>query len=58
MKIAVTITICAQIGIETWRDIHKTQIFDDTATISEIMAWVSTHDKTATFSSLQISDVE
>ena len=40
MKTAVTVTTCVQIGIETWRDVCTTKVFDENATLGEIDKWV------------------
>jgi len=40
MKYALTVSGCGQVGINEWRDWHKTAIFDESATISQINSWV------------------
>ena len=55
MKIAVTVTVCQQIGMETWKDIHTTKVFEENSTIKDIDNWIKTIDKTATFVSVKIS---
>ena len=40
MKIAVTITICGQIGIDQWKDFHYTKSFELNTTIEEIDKWI------------------
>lgn len=55
MKIAVTVTVCHQIGIETWRDFNTTKVFDENSTIKEIDAWIKSIDKDANFSNAKIS---
>ena len=57
VKIAVTITYCTQIGMETWRDERKTKVFESTEIISEILRWAKTIDQTATIPVLKFSDV-
>jgi hypothetical protein len=58
MKIAASITTCDQIGIETWRDKETTKIFSGTNSISDIMNWAKTIDKSISFSSLRLSEVD
>ena len=55
MEIAVTITTCHQIGIETWQDFHTTKVFKETQTIKEIDDWIKSIDKTFNFSNAKIS---
>lgn len=55
MKIAVTVTSCHQIGIETWLDDHITKTFDEKSTIGEIDTWIKSVDKSASFSNVKIS---
>lgn len=56
MKIAVTVTTCHQIGIETWQDYHKTKVFDETATVKQIEDWIKSIDKNSSFANTKISD--
>ena len=42
MKIAVTITVCGQIGIDEWKNYYYTKIFDYSVTILEINSWIKT----------------
>lgn len=55
MEIAVTITTCNQIGIETWLDSHTTKVFDEERTIAEINSWIKTIDKSGDITSAKIS---
>ena len=55
MKIAVTVTTCTQIGMETWQDYHSTKVFDENSTIKEIDEWIKKIAKTANFGSAKIS---
>lgn len=55
MKIAVTVTSCYQIGIETWQDVHKTKVFQENATVKEIDEWIKSIDNNADFSNAKIS---
>ena len=57
MKIAVTITTCGQIGIDTWKDFHTTKIFHEDATLKAINDWIKSIDKTSDFSSAKFSVV-
>lgn len=45
LEIAVTVTTCKQIGIETWRDINTTKVFNQNSTLKEIDDWVKSIDK-------------
>jgi hypothetical protein len=58
MKIAVTVTGCRQVGIDAYRDWHRTRVFDDTASIREMMAWAKATDERAVFSDLLFSEVD
>lgn len=58
MKIAVTVTTCHQIGIETWRDDHMTKVFDENSTLKEIDEWIKSVDKSASFPNCLISTLE
>lgn len=40
MKIAVTITVCRQIGIDEWKSYYHTKSFDSTVSIDEINIWI------------------
>lgn len=55
MKIAITVTQCRQIGIDTWKDLHTTKVFDEGATIKEINEWIQTIDKTWTIANATVS---
>ena len=55
MKIAVTVTVCHQIGMETWRDYHTTKVFEETSTIKEIDDWIKSIDNNSNLSSAKIS---
>jgi hypothetical protein len=55
MKIAVTVTVCHQIGIETWQDFHTTKVFEEDSTIKEIDDWIKSIDKNSSFSNAKIS---
>lgn len=57
MKTAITVLTTKQIGIETWKDISTTKVFDSSATLQEIINWIKTIDKGANLSSCKISEV-
>jgi hypothetical protein len=57
MKTAVTVTFCVQIGMETWRDVNTTKVFEETATLKEIIDWAKTIDKSASISVLKFGDI-
>lgn len=42
MKIAVTISVCRQVGMDEWKNYYHTKSFDSTATIDEINSWIKT----------------
>jgi hypothetical protein len=54
-EIAVTLTACHQIGMETWQDFHTTKTFGEEATVGEINRWIKSVDSGANFSSAKIS---
>lgn len=55
MKIAVTVTVCRQVGVDTWKDFHTTKIFEESSTIREIDDWIKSIDKNESFTSAKIS---
>lgn len=55
MKIAVTVTVCHQIGIETWQDYNTTKVFEESSTIKEIDEWIKSIDKQSSFANAKIS---
>lgn len=57
MKIAVTVTNCQQIGIETYRDFHTTKVFEEIATLKEIDEWIKSIVKHASISDAIISTI-
>lgn len=57
MKIAVTVTVCRQIGESTWKDFHTTKIFDGETKLSDIDKWMKLIDPSAGFDSALISSV-
>jgi len=60
MKTAITTINTGQIGMDEYKDIRITKIFEETATIKEVVDWANTTSKNAkwTMASLIISDVE
>ena len=42
MKIVATVTNCAQIGMDSFRDINESRVFDENRTIRDILAWAET----------------
>jgi len=40
MKIAVTISVCKQVGMEEWKSYYHTKQFDSTISIDEINVWI------------------
>ena len=55
MKIAVTVTVCHQVGMETWQDSHTTKVFEETSTIKEINDWIKSIDNNSSFAHAKIS---
>ena len=62
MKIAATITDCIQVGMDSWRDVSATKVFDSSEPINDILAWAKTKMPKETperlFQSLKFSVVE
>ena len=58
MKIAVTISGYRQVGINVFRDWHRTMVFNSTASIDDMMAWAKTVDENVEFSGLLLSEVD
>ncbi len=58
MKIAATVSTYMQVSMEEYRDIHRTAIFDSSASIDDMVKWAKTVDKNATFHSLKLSVVD
>ena len=54
MKIAVRRMSVQQVSMDTYKEFYDTKIFDESATIKEIMEW----GKTKFINSLDFSDVE
>jgi hypothetical protein len=57
MKIAVTITSCVQVGENSFRDVHTTKVFDQSATIEQIDLWAKSINKDASYFTAVISEV-
>ena len=59
MKTAITTITTVQVGIDMYRDIKSTKIFDDDATIGEIKDWIieSEQIKTQTKDQIGLSGV-
>ena len=57
METAVTVTTCVQIGIETWRDVCTTKVFDENATLGDIDKWIRSLDKTMSLSGVKFGDI-
>ena len=53
MKTAVTIITTNQIGIDEWKDIRHTKIFEDHDTLLDIKRWIKSKSK----STLIVSDI-
>ncbi len=45
MKTAVTIIQCIQTGMENYKDLKETKVFDDSATLLEIKQWIHERSK-------------
>jgi len=42
MKIVATVTNCAQVGMDSFRDIHESRVFDENRSIKDILSWAET----------------
>lgn len=56
-QFAATILTTQQIGIETCKDIRTTKVFDETNTFDDVLRWAVTIDKSATISTIELSDI-
>ena len=57
MKIAVTISNCVQVGIDQWRDVNRTKIFDSADSVDSMIRWAQTINPVHDFDSLKMSVV-
>jgi len=57
MKIAVTVTDCVQVGIDTWKNVGKTRVFDSSDSIDSMIEWAKSLNKAFDFNSLQMTTV-
>jgi hypothetical protein len=55
LAVAVTVTVCRQIGPSTGQDFHTTKVFEENSTIKEIDDWIKSIDKNGSFSNAKIS---
>lgn len=39
MRIVATISNCVQVGMDSFRDVHESRVFDESRTIREILSW-------------------
>jgi len=46
-----------QVGMDEWRDIRTTKVFENTTTINDILIWANTPKGSHTLASLIISNV-
>lgn len=65
MKTAITVIDTKQVGMEEYRDVRTTKVFDDSTTILEIKQWIKiklkltkTEVENIGFSGIDISDVD
>ncbi len=57
-KVAVTVITCIQIGMDTWKDVGTTKVFDQNSSIGDILIWARTiGGKSASMSTIKITDV-
>lgn len=40
-KVCATVSFCAQVGIDQWRDINRSRVFPMTSTLVEILEWAN-----------------
>ena len=57
MKIAATISDCHQVGMDEWRDVNVTRVFDSSDSIDSMIAWAKTISQGHDFHSLKLSEV-
>lgn len=59
MKTAVTVTKCVQTGIDSYKDVKKTKVFDDDACLFSIKLWIhDTMESNIPASEISLSTVE
>jgi len=58
MKIAVTVTDYVQVGIDTWKNVGRTKIFDSSDSIDSMLEWAKALNKAFDFDSLQMTKAE
>jgi len=58
MKIAVTVTDYVQVGIDTWKNVGRTKIFDSSDSIDSMLEWAKALNKAFDFDSLQMAKAE
>ena len=56
-QFAATVLTTQQIGIETWKDIRTTKVFTGDKTFDDVLEWAKTIDKSATISTIELSDI-
>jgi hypothetical protein len=56
MKVAATIVHCKQVGMDTWRDIKKTKVFDSSQSIDDMIAWAKRENPANTFHDIEFSE--
>ena len=42
MKIVATVSNCVQVGMDNFRDINTSRVFDENRTVRDILQWAST----------------
>lgn len=42
-KFTAILSICVQIGIDIWKQEYYTKVFDNTATIEEVLTWAKNY---------------
>lgn len=58
MKIAVTISVCRQVGMDEWKNYYHTKSFDSTVSIDEINTWIESISKSQDIFDATISRYE
>lgn len=41
MKITATVTDCVQVGVDAFRDIHTSRVFDTSRPIDDVLRWAA-----------------
>ena len=56
MKVIATVSVCVQIGIDTWQQNYHSKLFEETATISYIIEWGRSFIKNISVNDITLSE--